>query len=646
MVEDHYQRIVGFEKDFSEFILDPLHGTIGLTEDEIDLTKTRIFTRLKKIKQLGLVSEFYHGATHTRYEHSLGTLHVTWMVFKRFVDNIKRYKTWIPEEIVKHFSDDTIRALRFTALLHDLGHGPFSHLLEDVSEYLGKRIDHDMITQFLIARDENQRRISPQIWTALSRNQKLKRKFFNLQKELLNILETCHPLQPEKILCIMNPKYRPSFKEREFQTVRNFLHDLIYGDMGSDRIDYLLRDTYYTGLGHRFNLSDLLDNIAAIYDGINGILRFALDVEGRDISDFLLTTRYYHYRLIAHNLKNIDMLARLKKRVEKGRRKNGKELLDVLLDLILEDETYFERKVPALGKWAFQRVGAWSLGQIRTAFYRFIVYRFLIDEQLRPHYLEAIKKRLCWGIEKFSCSSLDESDIHIEYVLEKPHIPIISVYRERYVEDKIFSDGRTEQDKMSALLHDSSAMVLGLARAYLSDVGLVIYTNENHVEKVGNHTSKTIDFFVSPILFTSVLKRLNLRKMNRLDIMLACLHYIHRNSLEVDSMNKLFRVLRYIQRELRLSPGGYKFGGKEGYDPQGKKVFDYPQTVINDLYLFDFSKIIRISKVNRNIRKTGAPMYVDCYNLEIPPPSRKRTTLEVVLSYYPEKYRRKLIAIP
>lgn len=103
MSEGDYQRISGFEKNFTNFVVDPLYGLIGLTTEEKRITESDIFRRLRRIKQLGSVSEFYNGATHTRFDHSLGTLHITWMMFRRFVDNIRNYSAWIPRERILSF---------------------------------------------------------------------------------------------------------------------------------------------------------------------------------------------------------------------------------------------------------------------------------------------------------------------------------------------------------------------------------------------------------------------------------------------------------------------------------------------------------------------------------------------------------------
>lgn len=98
---------------------DPIHGLIQLTEQEIQIINTSVFQRLRRIRQLAMADLVYPGALHTRFEHSLGTVHVAHRILGRL-------------GMIERMFDDTIRVVRLAALLHDVGHGPFSH----VSEYL------------------------------------------------------------------------------------------------------------------------------------------------------------------------------------------------------------------------------------------------------------------------------------------------------------------------------------------------------------------------------------------------------------------------------------------------------------------------------------------------------------------------------
>src|SRR5437773_8131892 len=99
-------------------IRDPVHGYIEPSQQEIDVIDQLAFQRLRGIKQLANTFLVFPGATHTRFEHSYGTMFVASQMVSR-VDSLKGEK-------------EKERQIRLAALLHDLGHGPFSHVSEDI----------------------------------------------------------------------------------------------------------------------------------------------------------------------------------------------------------------------------------------------------------------------------------------------------------------------------------------------------------------------------------------------------------------------------------------------------------------------------------------------------------------------------------
>jgi putative nucleotidyltransferase with HDIG domain len=92
---------------------DPVHNFVHLREKEIELIDTPVFQRLRGIRQLAMANLVYPGALHTRFDHSIGVCHVAGLM---------------AEEL--GIADDDLELVRFAALLHDLGHGPFSHVSE------------------------------------------------------------------------------------------------------------------------------------------------------------------------------------------------------------------------------------------------------------------------------------------------------------------------------------------------------------------------------------------------------------------------------------------------------------------------------------------------------------------------------------
>ena len=102
-------------------IRDPIYGFVTPSDPELKIINAGIFQRLRKIKQLALTNLVYPYANHTRFDHSLGVLHVAGMMADKLLPG--------------RDNEEKRRIIRFTALLHDIGHGPFSH----VSEYLLKK---------------------------------------------------------------------------------------------------------------------------------------------------------------------------------------------------------------------------------------------------------------------------------------------------------------------------------------------------------------------------------------------------------------------------------------------------------------------------------------------------------------------------
>lgn len=326
--------ILGFEALCKHFIIDPLHGPISMTTIESKVLHTRLFQRLRNIKQLGFASSLYPGANHSRFEHSVGTLFTTWELFKRFMINSTSHDRWLREFKVSSFNaQSTLQALRLAGLLHDIGHGPYSHTFDTIlGDYLENAMNHESLTLYMLSYGLDEK-IKPSSNNAIAgvkeiAAEKLTWKMIQKYREEMAGAINDRRLQ-RQILMILNKdlEFRDSKPSKRFAQIRFFLNELITGDIGSDRIDYLLRDTYFTGLGHRFSLSQIFESIVGIFDTQKGFLRFAISAEGRNAVEFLLTTRYYHYRLIAHNPKNMDQQVKFKSRIREKTRRKPLELM-------------------------------------------------------------------------------------------------------------------------------------------------------------------------------------------------------------------------------------------------------------------------------------------------------------------------------
>ena len=104
-------------------VRDPIHGLIELSEDEVKLINTKAFQRLRRIRQLAMAFLVYPGALHTRFDHSIGVMHIVGRICSR-----------LKELGSNGVNDRDVKLMRFAALIHDIGHGPFSHVSEDLLE--------------------------------------------------------------------------------------------------------------------------------------------------------------------------------------------------------------------------------------------------------------------------------------------------------------------------------------------------------------------------------------------------------------------------------------------------------------------------------------------------------------------------------
>lgn len=222
-------------------IADNVHGTIIIENKLIqDLINTKEFRRLQGIRQLGLTNMLYPSATHTRYMHSLGVYELA----RRFTIRLG-------------IKDEKKRtAVMVAALLHDIGHGPLSHLFEDISA-----IDHENYTVMLI-KDEN------------SQINKILRKYPSILKQIVQIIEKKHPIK--------------------------WMNSILSSQIDIDRLDYLKRDSIGTGLNYALIDEDWLFRTASI---VNDELVYHPKVIPT-LEQFIVG-RYHMYSTIYQNPKNI-----------------------------------------------------------------------------------------------------------------------------------------------------------------------------------------------------------------------------------------------------------------------------------------------------------------------------------------------------
>jgi HD superfamily phosphohydrolase len=212
-------------------IRDSIHVFIKLESPERLILNSPAFQRLREVHQLAMTYLVYPGATHKRFEHSLGVMELATQIYDTVTTNENIRHESVRKLVPKHGSFDHQywrRVLRMAALCHDIGHLPFSHAAEE--ELLPSGIRHEHLSLKLI--------LSPEMEP--------------LWKELL-----INPQHVGKLA--VGPKYYPALLD-DWEAI---LSEMIIGDaFGADRMDYLLRDSLHAGVGYgRFDHFRLLDTL-------------------------------------------------------------------------------------------------------------------------------------------------------------------------------------------------------------------------------------------------------------------------------------------------------------------------------------------------------------------------------------------------
>ncbi len=239
---------------------DPVYGFISIPHEIIfDLIEHPYMQRLRRIKQLGMTHLVYPGALHTRFHHVLGAMHLMNLA----VQVIRRKGHEITE--------DEEKAVLIAILLHDIGHGPFSHALEyDIVN----GVSHEDISGYFIQR---------------------------LEQEFGNDLKTA--------LSIFTDSYH-----------KPFLYQLVSSQLDMDRMDYLNRDSFYTGVSEGVIGSDRIIEMLNVHEG-----QLVLEEKGiYSIEKFIVARRlmywqvYLHKTVVSAEFMLIHILRRAKQLVLQG----------------------------------------------------------------------------------------------------------------------------------------------------------------------------------------------------------------------------------------------------------------------------------------------------------------------------------------
>ena len=410
---------------FAMHMPDPLYGIIDITDKEKQVIQTKTFQRLKNIKQLGTANFVYPGANHSRYEHSIGVMHATSLILDRL-----------------NIGQDHKQSIRIAALLHDIGHGPFSHSFEEIlvrnPQYrpsLDGNVlkDHEEFSGYILSHD-------PEIRSALGSD----------LEEISNFLSGT-------------------------KSIGDIPPEIVTGDIGSDRIDYLIRDTYYTGLGHRPDINSLISNMKLSKN--KEFPRIMITEEGILAAELLITTRYYHFSMIANNPKTRAVELLFIKLIEAILKKepNPQDFVlqahtkyddSIILNKIFNSEGSL-RDLFYCGKGLDELYNI-SLNEVRSGLAKYFIYRFFYDKEGLKDYEAKVED----GIKKNM--SLDKTTVDIH--LFKHDVPDIILCREKY---------KTKKDWISPFVVDHSHILRLIPGEQLLRSSIRILNEEEFEDKEG-----------------------------------------------------------------------------------------------------------------------------------------------------------------
>lgn len=213
-------------------IRDPIHHSIAISPSERAIIESREFQRLRYIKQVGFLEFAFPSATHSRFSHSLGVMAFATKMFEHLTGNNSDH------HLPKHFH----QAVRLAALLHDLGHAPLSHTTEMI-----------MPTRALLFDDQNMLgHATHEDYTIL----------LLTRSPLAKIIATEFDLSPLQVAALLNKSHDAGYYTHNGKDYGPVLRQIISSDLDADRMDYLLRDSYFCAVNYgQYDSHWLLHNL-------------------------------------------------------------------------------------------------------------------------------------------------------------------------------------------------------------------------------------------------------------------------------------------------------------------------------------------------------------------------------------------------
>ncbi|MDF1558216.1 MAG: HD domain-containing protein [ANME-2 cluster archaeon] len=532
---------------------DPLHGHVHINRLESLLVATREMQRLRRIQQLGLADIAFPGANHTRYEHSIGTMHVANMMAKAL-----------------GLEDVDVQKVRVAALLHDVGHSAFSHSVEAVlarnPSYMpvinGERFsNHEKFTSHIIKHNFP--------------------KYDDIASEVTTVFGLDAHEYFSEISAIATGKIDEGLKP--------YLAQIVSGDIDADRIDFLMRDSYHTGVSlGLIDVEQIVDSLTIHSDRVvlGGHDSYREDM-ALAAAESMLIARSHHYSAIIHNPVTQSVRAMLLRALEDtlDNMEDWHEIVLAVSELftILNDGDMLEfirQHGPPSANSLLQRIRE---GRIYRTSLRFT------QQSLKPGVRMALSTIARYGAAK----QMFEQEL-ARRLTRHCGVPVLI---DLSVAGGVPKSTRILKGEDEYFLYDESALANGLVRSISRQISLCIFSDEGNAEPgmdAGDILEKIEELSPDLLRFIRYEKYLNIE-----GIMLV-FYCLHRLFSQKDEHKVLIPRIRNISCMYQLVQGfaknkhlknllDYRFHDRYGF-PYSDSLFE------------DIQKLVAMGLVDEDLR--------------------------------------------
>lgn len=237
---------VAFRRQDIGQIRDSIHGSLPITVKELKLIDQPAFQRLRNIKQMGFADYAFPGATHSRYSHSLGAMHLASRIFDSLFAPGE-----LPEQVRKHFR----QVVRLAMLFHDIGHAPLSHSTEVVMP----KVSTLNLDNTLIGKNPNRQ--------ATHEDYTLKLILDSPLSKMIEHYFSDDDISLLQIVSLIYDKVEGTHFTHNGLDYTPILRQIVTSECDADRMDYLQRDSFYSGVNYgKFDHEWLINNLVPVED--------------------------------------------------------------------------------------------------------------------------------------------------------------------------------------------------------------------------------------------------------------------------------------------------------------------------------------------------------------------------------------------